>query len=226
MLNKRVFEIGAGRSALSDGKLYERDFFHDLPDVPVLPETLLSVELKLHEPQVNLTELTGLVLGDLGAALQIYRMAQREYGSLEDRPTRIEDCISDLGLWICLDVISRQTVTRGSRQNAVLEYWAHARGIADYCSLVAEEASPETNPRDAYLVGLFHELGLLPDVLGWSRSVYSAADSSVAGMRMAIAWSLPRCVREYFCEIQLPGPMNRWLAIVETAHHLACMPTH
>lgn len=192
--------------------------------MPVLPETLLLMDLRAHEPQVNLREISQLALSDLGAALQIFRAAGDGSLDPEDRPTRIEDCISDLGLHGCLETMSSRTVRRGLHKDAVFETWMHARKIATYCGLMAEDFAAGVAPDQAYLVGLFHELGALPGVLGWNGGIPNTEDMAAAGLRIAEEWSLPRCVREYFCEQQVPGAMNRWSAIVDTAHELASMP--
>ncbi len=62
------------------------DLVREFPDVPVLSETLLLMELKIRDRAVDLTEISHLVLSDLGAVLQIMRLAGREDGSAESRP--------------------------------------------------------------------------------------------------------------------------------------------
>ncbi|MFZ0746336.1 MAG: HDOD domain-containing protein [Terracidiphilus sp.] len=223
MLNKKLFEIGSGRNTLSDSQLLERDFTQHLPDVPVLPETLLCMELQIHEPAVDLRDFSQLLMGDIGATLQVFRLAGNEYGSAVGRPNRIEDCISDLGLQACVEVASKRTITCDARKGAIVGAWIHARAIAKHCGFWAEEASGTINPEDAYLVGLFHELGQMPTLLGWDQNGQSLADQAYVGLWMAEEWALPCCVREYFCEQQVSGRMNSWSAIVDVAHQLANM---
>ena len=110
MLEKRVFEFGIARNAASPRSLVQLDLVRDFPDAPVLSETLLLMELKIRDRAVDLREISQLVLSDVGAVLQIMRLAGREDGSAENRPTRIEDCISGLGLQVCLEAMSRQPV--------------------------------------------------------------------------------------------------------------------
>ena len=52
-----------------------------LPAVPVMPETLLLLDLVAQEPTVDLRGMSQLVLDDMGATLQILRLAGREYGN-------------------------------------------------------------------------------------------------------------------------------------------------
>ena len=190
----------------------------DLPAVPVLPRTLLQLDLIVGEPCVDLGQMSQLVLGDLGATLQILRLAGREYGNTEDRPNRIEDCIMDLGLEACLKAVSARMATDDSPHHAIAKFWDHSREIAQQSRLLAEEM-PRVNHEEAYLAGLLHAIGLLPKLLGWGES--DAADSSLAGLRLATRWALPRSVTEFFREIHFSGYPIRWSGIVRKAHQCA-----
>lgn len=94
MPNASVFGIPASRNSLAQVPQFPLDALDDLPDVPALPETLLQMELRLHEFSIDLHELSQLVLSDLGATLQIMRLAARESSAPDAHPARIEDCIS------------------------------------------------------------------------------------------------------------------------------------
>jgi HD-like signal output (HDOD) protein len=159
----------------------------------------------------------------MGATLQILRLAGREHGVSEDRPWRIEDCISHLGLDACREAISTQTVVRGDhRQYAISECWAHAREVAQYSRALANEIA-DVNPDEAYLAGLLHAIGFLPELLGWRES--GVVDGALAGLRLAKRWSLPSCVVEFFSEVQLTGYSTRWPGIVRKAHQNAKRPS-
>lgn len=220
MGNQNVYDIGTVRIGLPDRQTAQVEHLFDFPDVPALPETLLLLELEMGERYVDLRDISELMLGDLGASLQILRLAGREYGTDEGRPVRIEDCISDLGLRACLKAASRQTVTRQSRQRAIFETWAHSREIAKYCRSLADEMSMPISPEEAYLTGLFHELGSLPAVLGWPQTRLNSSDPAIAGLLMAQQWSLPVCVADYFRELLSPEYLTHWSGIVRMAHQL------
>ena len=49
----------------------------DLPGVPALAATLLKMELELHESSTDLRGFSEAVLGDVGATIQILRLAGR-----------------------------------------------------------------------------------------------------------------------------------------------------
>lgn len=167
---------------------------------------------------VDLREMSRIVLDDFGATMQILRLAAREYGAGENRPVRIEDCISALGLDACLKVAAQQAVTHHARHRTVLETWAHSREIAHYSRLVAE-AIDGAHPDEAYLAGLFHTLGDIPALLGWETQ-RNSQDWARTGLRMAELWCLPLCVQEFFREM-LHREAGVWGQIVQTAHEMA-----
>lgn len=221
---KCVFPNQAALNQVVEMQPLQIEFAHHLPDVPVQPETLLLIDLEIQESSVDLRAVSQLVLNDLGATVQILRLAALEYGNAEGCPTRIEDCISDLGLAACMEAVSARTVAHDFRHRAIAETWAHSREIAHYSKLIAEE-TPEVNPDEAYLVGLFHAIGLLPSVLGWDGSETSATDYSLMGFKLARKWSLPRFVVEYFRESQMAGYQTLWPEIVQKAHWRASRPS-
>jgi HD-like signal output (HDOD) protein len=219
--NEKILEIGSARNPLFL-QLSRLEREQELPDVPVMPETLLLMELMVRERTVDLGELSQLVLGDLGAAIQIMRLAGSEESLADARLARIEDCISGLGLEACLDAVSKQTLKRSARHPGMNAMWTHAREIAEICRTLAAESPLSANPEDAYLVGLFHAIGCLPVVLEWDRTTYLPDEPELAGLRMAQAWVLPPCVIDYFSELRPLSNGNRWRRLVERAHALDC----
>jgi hypothetical protein len=191
-----------------------------MPEIPVLPETLLRLDLEIHEPCVNLRVISDAVLSDLGATLQILHLAGREYGHSKGRPTRIVECIADLGLRACMGAVSGQTVIHSRRHKAIGEIWAHSREIACYAKLKAEEM-PKVNPDEAYLVGLLHGLGSLPGALGWNADEAGAKDPSLAGFRLATQWALPFFVLQYFSEVYMGRRETHWSEVLRYAHRRA-----
>jgi HD-like signal output (HDOD) protein len=186
----------------------------------VLPETLLLLELEAQEPRRDLRRISQLVLGDLGATVQVLRLAAREYDNIESRPQRIEDCVADLGVDACLEAVSLRVVAADRRRRPITDLWAHSREIAEYARLIADETS-DVIPDQAYLVGLLHSIGLLPAILGGGWGEMGAVDEAFTGYRMARQWSLPFHVLEFFAETHSGGEFSRWTEIVRSAHRCA-----
>ena len=216
VLNTSVFEFPASRSALA----FQLGHVDDLPGVPALPETLLAMEFQLQEFSIDLCAISGIVLGDLGATIQILRLAGREYGDAEGRPVRIEDCICDLGPKACLRAAAGGTMVNGIRQRAVLQMWEHSREIAHICKLIAEETPGFINPHQAYMAGLLHGIGELPAVLGWERSA-AANYRPFSAVDLAERWSFPAFLKEFFHAVNKPGWNSQWSKLMSTAHRFA-----
>jgi hypothetical protein len=77
----------------------------------------------------------------------------------------------------------------------------------------------KVNPDEAYLTGLLHAIGLLPDLLEWKDC--GTVDSALIGLRFAKRWFLPPCVTEFYREIRFAGYPALWLGIVQEAHQRA-----
>lgn len=221
LLNSNAYQILSGSRAFASPESLQPRLVDNFPDVPALPETLLLLELKLYDFSADLEEISQLVLRDLGATLQILRLASREYGFAEDRPVRMEDCISSLGLEACLQAAGQRAILSDSRHRSMFEFWAHARDVAQAARTIALTAHGTVHPDEAALVGLCHALGTIPTLLGWEwgdRNVDSWTDRA---LRMAERWSLPACVRDYFLEMTQPDRPEHWVELMRSAHRSA-----
>lgn len=218
VLNTSVYEFPAIPSFVSEPQPFLLRIAEELPDIPAMPETLLAMELQLQERSVDLGEISELILDDIGATLQILRLAGREYGASEGRPARIEDCISALGLRACLRAASSAAPAKGPGHRALVELRAHSREIAHLCRLLAEEMPELATPQEAYLTGLLHEIGALPALLGWDRCDLPA-NRGLAALRMAEQWSLPSYLKAFYGHASTPE--SRLSKLVSVAHQLA-----
>lgn len=219
MLKSAVVDIGAFRIATSALQPQEGPILREDVYIPVLPQTLLRMEMGMGGTSVNLRELSQLLLGDIGATLNVFRLAGLEADPRETGPDRIEDCISNLGVQTCIDELSKRIALPCDRMNSIIETWTHASNVATFCFLWADKNDEEINPAEAYLVGLFHELGTLPTLLGWDQIGWGSSDASSKGLRIASQCSLPRCVREYFNAKTTHPSKGRWSKMVDVAHH-------
>lgn len=218
MLKTSVVEFPVG-NILSDNRYFPYEMTDELPEVPVLPETLLSLEFLLQETSVDLRKFTEVVLSDLGATIQILRLAGREYGAAEDCPVRIEDYISDLGLTACFNAVANGTFGRDAQHRADFEIWSHSRDVARQCRVLAEEMPGAINPDQAYIAGLLHAIGTLPEFLGWRRQGH-AENHLAAALELAEEWCFPRYLQDFFCENLMPGYSAQWSEFLAAAHQL------
>jgi hypothetical protein len=218
--NQKVYQFRPLRASSANCRRPQFDLIRELPDVPVLSETLVSMELTIRQRSVDLAQVSQLVLSDLGATIQILRLAGRECATGGGCLERVEDCISGLGLNECLEAMAKCPITRSARFASVYSAWDRARGIAVISRSVAETLALNVASEDAYLVGLAHGIGTLPEILEWGWISQSGDDSDLAGLRIADAWHLPHCIVEYFVDRVAGETQTQWTTIVDHALEL------
>jgi hypothetical protein len=192
-------------------------FSPETTSIPATPATLLQLNLLMQQRWVKLSDLRQVVTADLGATLEIFRVAGREFDSfdLRQRPQRIEDCISALGVEECGGAIAAMPLPGNGSYPGIMEFWEHSRSIAQYCRMIAEN-SPDICPDQAYIVGLLHGIGSLPALLGWNGA--GVLTGSMAGLRVAQQCSVPDCVVDYFSDVDLARKTCVWPDLVRMAH--------
>jgi len=213
--SSRVIDfLAAGRSVASRSAFHEEN--NHLPDVPVLPETLLVMELHHSENSVDLRGFSEAVLGDVGATIRILRMIGQESGGSDHQPERIEDCVADLGAEACMRIAMQGMLSGAEHHDEIVEVWGHSTEIARHCRQLAEEKYG-FNPSQAYLAGLLHDIGALPGILGWGQSDLSG-DYALSALKLAMRWCFPGFLKSYFYEAYLPGENPQWTAMMTEAH--------
>jgi len=217
--NSRVIDFFAARRSVASRSSFQSEIADNLPQVPVLPETLLVMDLQRDAESVDLNGFCEAVLSDVGATILILRLIGLEYGDSDDRPGRIEDCIADIGIEACMRSAMHGVRTETGDYDDIIEMWGHSTEIAKHCQRLADEKYG-FNPSEAYLVGLLHDIGALPGVLGWGRSDL-AGDYALSALKMAVRWSFPDFLKGYFYEAYMPGKNCEWTAMIAAAHDAA-----
>ncbi len=218
------------------------------PHVPTLLATRLQIELLLGDRpssgSVDLREAAGILLNDLGATLEIFRLAGEQAccalvcgeggcdrrahdegrgqtcGHAASVAARLEDCLASLGVDAWLEAVSADAVERTvalGGPGVLTRFWEHARSIAYSCWLLAGEHE-EICPEEAYLAGLLHEAARLPDLLGWTPAQFGAAGTRwtpPALARLAAHFRLPAYLA---CLLTTSGNATRWKPLLEAAH--------
>jgi hypothetical protein len=188
-----------------------------LDDVPVMQATVLGLEMLLHEPCIDLGMASELVLSDVGATIHVLRLVGREFEFAGELPSRMGDCLASLDAGAWFEAISARTFARGQENAAATALWNHSRLVARYAQLVAESLDG-ISPTDAYLVGLLHEIGSIPDVLGWPKGRLEDTESAAL---FAMEGSLPFFVLAAIGSINDSRPSSTWKFILTEAHELA-----
>jgi HD-like signal output (HDOD) protein len=160
------------------------------------------------------------VLADLGATIQVLRMVGREYGASDDGFTRIEDYICTFGPTACFEAVAKGVMARNLQRHTVSQIWAHSRQVAQNAKRLAETARCAISPDQAYTAGLLHTIGSLPTILGWD-SIEASHDYASTALKLAERWAFPSYLRDFFCEMLMPGYNPQWSEIIAEARRLA-----
>ncbi len=193
-----------------------------LPDMPTLPSTRLQIALLLQESQVDLRALGDVILSDVCATLQTFRLAGEEYPEEDDRPTRIEDCIASLNLdrWRDLLCVPRITGTLDLTREL-----GHSRRVA-LCAKELASLFDDCSPEEAYLAGLLSEVDRLPEILGWTGVGDSPDEQREHGLAMAYYWHLPKYVLAALRSKRHDEKPSSMSGILELAHSMAAQVEH
>ena len=205
------YSLGPNGSTLLSG-------LDPLPEVPALNGTRLQLELLLQESSVNLREVSEVILSDAGATLQLFRLVGREYPDEDSRPTRIEDCLVSLSIDSWYHGLCSSTA---SQTGQVQAGWQHYRRVAQ-CARDLAHCVDGVSPEEAYIVGLLHELGKFPHLLGWNGSGVTAGEHRALGVMLADYWHLPSFLLSAIQGEQEPAISTHWGEILQMARELAC----
>ncbi len=197
-----------------------QDAIHsDLPSVPALPTTVVHLEIQLQEHAIDLRTVSGLILSDLGATVQVLRKVGDLFGPAPGRPLHMEDCIVCLGKESLLRAIPAMTFARDGRHALIAASWEYARLVGEAARKIAG-ALPGVDPEKAYLAGLFHDLGTIPMLLGWSSTGMDVMEFREVAQWLAREWSLPWFISAGFSDNPKSATAALWSRIVAAAREL------
>lgn len=196
---------GNGRLFVVASTAPSKHFFDHCPPVPVLPVTRLQVDLLLNQPVLDLQAIVDVILGDVGAALQVLRISAA-IGTIANRRTgHIATCVLHLGRTGLSRAFSTLLPSGFEGRNATAKcFWLRSQIAAELARLLAKGVA-DIPPNDAALAGLLHEIGRLPQLLGWCATGIDFNDAMAVGSALASEWGLP------FCE--MPSAMAMTVAI-------------
>lgn len=182
-----------------------------LDEVPVMPETILCLEMIVNEPSVDLRRASEIVLSDVGATIQILRLIGGGYDVDEQRPRRMADCLASLDVGTWFGAISSRAFACDPEHAETTALWRHCRLVGQYAKLVAEWLECVSG-EDAYLVGLLHGIGAIPSVLGWPGG---------PGVLFAMEGALPLFVFNAMRNLDESSFSSDWRFILTVAKELA-----
>jgi HDOD domain len=181
-------------------------------DVPSMAATVLGLDLLLQEPTIDLSMASELVLSDVGATLQVLQLVGSEYMATEECLSRMDQCLAGLDVNVWFGRISAHTFANNQEHVKTTAIWKHCRLIAQYAQLVAETLD-NVSPEQAYLVGLLHEIEVIPETLGWKTGSGTLDLPAMHGV-------LPPFVHAALVSLQ-EEDLSIWKFILRASHDLA-----
>ncbi len=182
---------GNGRLFVVATTTRSRHFSAHQPPVPVLPVTRIEIDLLLSQPVLDLQAIVHVILGDVGAALQVLRISAPIERIADRRTGHIEACVLQLGrtgLRRALSVLLPSGFE--GRHDAAKSFWLRSRMAAEHARLLAKTRA-DISPNDAALASLLHEIGHLPQILGWRATGIDLNDAAAVGDSLAAEWGVP-----------------------------------
>lgn len=220
MALKKVFDITINRSPADRSGWAMIGYSGQNPDLPVLPATVLQLELKSRGHSIDLSEVVQVLRKDIGAVAHIYRCCEERLGLSAERYSRLEDCVSSIGFQECLRELENQIRGNVLGSSFIARTWLHSSEIAERCEAIVGQSDLPMSASDAYMVGLFHELGDICQAMSLDGLPMTRPDPIDSAMLAAECWGLPRPVLQYLREVQIPSMPQLWTEIVTQAHAL------
>ena len=192
-----VDETGEG-SALF--QRFQADLHSDAIELPSLPRVAQRLHEAVQDPEMDLGQLAHIVGQDAGIAARILRTANSPLYRGETPCRELADGISRLGF-----DRTRQLVMAFTMQNVFVvkdptlmylmeDHWRHSRDVA-VTSYVLAEKSGNYEPERALLMGLMHDLGVVPLIahaveLGGRQQDVNELPSVLAALKGEVGYML------------------------------------
>jgi HD-like signal output (HDOD) protein len=179
--------------------------------------TRLQLDLLLRQRSIDVAAVAETILADPGATLQILRLIGEEFPQPEERPVRMEDCIAILNHehWyaaVCTCMIPLHS--------SLTQEWERRREVAR-CAKALAHSLEGFSPDEAYMVGLFHNLGHMPRLLGWQLDARWPSDEDALGIMLAEHWNLPGYLISALREQHNNSTTSRWGVLIHFARSVA-----
>ncbi len=194
----------------------------DWADLPVLPSTQLRLELVLLADPPSLREFTVVFREDPVAVLRLFALAAGLAGaplvSAPADPLRLQDLVVTLGKQDLLQAFCQQPPARDTQAATALAFAAQAAAMGWLCRTIAETIGLPAE--EAYLVGLLHGIGSLPEQLGQNISQETTRDRCGVLSTLCRRYALPSSLQQTLEEVYSQEAVSPWTAVVHAAYEL------
>lgn len=186
-----------------------------LIDLPILASTQFCMEILLRGDVLDLRSLIEVVAFDPCLMLRLSLLAAQD----QTRPWRSVDeliiSLGSAGLRAALYV----TPSTWHQQAQLQRFAEHAVTIAQHSSIAA--AALSLCEQQAFVLGLFHEIGYLCSAVGWTDAPEEKTEAAFLADCVAEAFFLPPDLKAALHAVHLQDETQPWVLLVHAAHELA-----
>jgi len=157
---------GMGHTASPPPEVLVKRLFARISEVSTLPAVAARIIEVANSPKTAAVDLLEVIEFDAALAMRIMRTVNSSYYSLQNRVADLKLAITLLGFKEIRNLAMTAFIARLFKENAghgsyTREgLWNHLVGVGTVARLIAE-TSKKIAPREAYLAGLVHDLGLI-----------------------------------------------------------------
>jgi len=135
-------------------------------DLPPLPEILMNLEKKIHDPDCDILEVSGIIESEPVLSGRLIQLANSVlFGGGRDNVEDMNDAVMRLGVKMVLDMaytVKLPGLFSKPKSFNQLHFWTHSLGVAYLTrSLGYMVKIPQEEIEFSYLCGLMHDLGIL-----------------------------------------------------------------
>jgi nitrogen-specific signal transduction histidine kinase/HD-like signal output (HDOD) protein len=135
-------------------------------NLPTLPEINLKLIKACSKGQENISEITDLIRMDPSLSLKVIDMYYSGFGRHSEKLTNLENALRFIGVDVlnimisCNSAVSIFDGTASSRGFDLRLFWKHSLKCAYLSEIISKEVT-NLPPEEAFLSGLFHDIGKL-----------------------------------------------------------------
>ena len=129
--------------------------------IPPCPDVVVALMEELRREEVDFQKIVKLIIGDVGLAASMLKMANSPFFALRNKASSIQQAVSILGLKNLTQIVRGSALQKalGGDKIAMERFWERSNLTAVVASYMAVELQDITR-EDAYTLGLFHDCGI------------------------------------------------------------------
>lgn len=185
--------------------------------IPPRHEVLLKISEEAKKPEADLTVIAEIISGDISISASVLQLVNSAAFRRSRKIDSIQQAVMTLGLKRLLPLVKAVALKSAMGESDKLaDFWSQAANVAGACSLAASALGKPALQDHAYMLGLFHNAGILvmliefddygdmvsqAEEMGWQSigqdelQNYGTSFTSISAV-LAQKWKLPAVMME------------------------------